>query len=398
PALSCAAGLGAVAALLGRRTRRFAPTLALPVLAWLGYLCAIGGDHFPGLRLLHGAVAPMALLVTLGLLALPSATARAFAALALTALASATDATVARSHPGSKAARAETWEWHGEVLGEALGAAFGRVQPLLAVDAAGALPYFSKLPALDMLGLCDRTIATTPFPAWLDTTKPGTPKPPGHLKGNGDYVMTRRPDLMVFSNPPGLPLPVFVSACEFEDDPRFLDDYRLVLLDLGRPELRAGGAQPHLAALWVRLQGRAGLALDGQDLVIPGYLFGAAALPGPVVRRHQPPPDDAAAEIAAAQHLQQVAAHYTARTNVAAPAPDGALELVLGARAEASLELTLPEAVGPFRWEARCVPDGVAAAQVTPAGAPEAGRARVTLRASERGGRIRRVLLRQRPR
>ncbi|MEC8652362.1 MAG: hypothetical protein VXY92_07345, partial [Planctomycetota bacterium] len=64
PALAAAAGCGAALALLARPRRAFAPTLLLPVLAWLLYLCVIGGDHFPGLRLLHGVIAPMALLAT----------------------------------------------------------------------------------------------------------------------------------------------------------------------------------------------------------------------------------------------------------------------------------------------------------------------------------------------
>ena len=102
--------------------------------------------------------------------------------------------------------------------------------------------------------------------------------------------MAQQPDLMVFSNPPGLPLPVFVSACEFEDDPRFLDGYRLVLLDLGTPEILPGVIQPHLASLWVRVQGRVGLSLDSGELVVPGYLFGSAALQSPALRTSACPP------------------------------------------------------------------------------------------------------------
>ena len=395
PALSCVAGLGAVAAWTAPSTRRFAPVLLLPVLAWLGYLCAIGGDHFPGLRLLHGALAPLALLAPLGLLALPAPSLRLGTGALLMLGAAGTDLLVARSHPGSKAARAETWEWHGKVLGEALGEAFTAERPRVAVDAAGALPYYSKLPALDMLGLCDREIATTPFPAWLDTTRPGTPKPPGHLKGNGDYVMTQQPDLLVFSNPPGLPLPVFVSACEFEDDPRFLDGYRLVLLDLGRPELVPGFSQPHLASLWVRVDGRAGVTASGDEVVVPAYLFGALALDGPAVRRHQPETGDPAADAAAARSLQRVAAFYGARAHVAAPGPDGALELVLARGSEATFDLSLRP--GPGTWRARCEPDGVATVELRPAAPPE-GLARVTLRASDQGARVRRVVLERTPR
>jgi|GEM_PF-525990 len=398
PALAAAAGCGAALALVARRRRAFVPTLLLPVLAWLVYLCAIGGDHFPGLRLLHGVIAPMALLATTAVLALPSATLRAIAATALGLIAAAVDATAARANATSKEARAETWEWHGKALGEALGEAFAKEQPRVAVDAAGALPYYSRLPALDMLGLCDRTIATTPFPTWLDTTKPGTPKPPGHLKGNGGYVMQQRPDLMVFSNPPGLPLPVFVSACEFEDDPRFLNNYRLVLLDLGAPEILPGVAQPHLASLWVRVNGRAGLRRERDRVLAPAYLFGAFALPGPAIRKHQPPTGDAAADATAADNLRQIAAFYATRANVAAPARDGNLDLVLRAGADASLELMLPDAPAPLRWRARCVPEGVATVEIRPVGAGSDGLQRVTLRATTDGARVRTVVLERLPR
>jgi hypothetical protein len=395
PALSAAAALGLVGALLARRTRGFACTLLLPALCWLTYLCVIGGDHFPGLRLMHGALAPLALLATLGLLAVPAAPLRAAAAVTVGVLGALIDLSTARGDPRSAAARGETWEWHGRVLGEALGRAFGARQPRVAVDAAGALPYYSQLPALDMLGLCDRKIATTPFAGWLATTSPGTPKPPGHLRGNGDYVMQQRPDLMLFSNPPGLPLPVFVSACEFEDDPRFLQSYRLVLLDLGAPEILPGVQEPHLAALWVRVDGRAGLRREGPRRVVPAYLFGALAPPGPAIRRHQPPTGDPQADADAARNLNEVAAFYTARRHVAAPAADGALELVLARDDEASLDLALDDGAGT--WRARCLPQGVATAQIR-AGQGEAGQARVTIRASVDGARIRHVVLERAPR
>ena len=55
----------------------------------------------------------------------------------------------------SKRAIDEQWEWDGQVIGLLLKEAFGASQPLFAVTAAGSLPYWSELPALDMLGLND---------------------------------------------------------------------------------------------------------------------------------------------------------------------------------------------------------------------------------------------------
>jgi hypothetical protein len=138
---------------------------------WLLYLAAIGGDHFPGRRLLHGAIAPLALLAARPArwLAFPVV---AMAATCAVLLAAMWNVVAARSDPQTAELRSETWEWRGKVLGEALARAFGDQRPLLAVDAAGAVPFYSRLPALDLLGLCDRTIAKTPMPDWVRTMRP----------------------------------------------------------------------------------------------------------------------------------------------------------------------------------------------------------------------------------
>ncbi|MEO6593669.1 MAG: hypothetical protein ABIP94_02825, partial [Planctomycetota bacterium] len=240
-------------------------------------------------------------------------------------------------------------EWRGKVLGEVMASAFGPQQPRFAVDAAGALPYYAKLPALDMLGLCDRTIATTEAPAWLRTVRPGTPLPPGHLRGNGRYVMDQAPDLMLFAPPPGLPLPVFVSAAEFEDDPRFLDGYRCVLLDLGVREVLPGRTESLVSPLWVRLEGRAGVRRYEQRIEVPAWLFGAYVLPEPLQRRHQPPTADAEAEARRAMHLAEAGRWFGERTATAVPTAVGPLALEL--RTEAGAELSIHVPAGVWRCE-----------------------------------------------
>lgn len=64
-------------------------------------------------------------------------------------------------------------------------------QTLLATNNAGALPYYSGLPTIDMLGLCDRTIARRRMPA-------GRTSLAGHEKGDGAYILSRRPELILF--------------------------------------------------------------------------------------------------------------------------------------------------------------------------------------------------------
>jgi arabinofuranosyltransferase len=336
--------------------KRFVLVAALPLAAWGSYLVAIGGDHFPGRRLLHGALVPLSLIAAEALAALASRAALTHAlGIAAGITFAAIDAVLAHHDPQTAEVRQEIWEWRGKVIGEALGAAFGdappQQRPLLAVDAAGAVPFYSRLPALDLLGLCDRTIATTAQPEWLATMRADVPRPAGHLKGNGDYVMRRAPDLMLFANPPGLPLPVFVSALEFEDDPRFLNGYRCVLLELRDREILPDRRETLRVPLWVRLEGRVGISRTADEIRIPAWLFGSLDLPGPVFGRHQaaaPPPDVAAARN---QALATAAAWYASPGAVAVPTAEGS-GLALELRGESRAALRLPIARGVWRWRA----------------------------------------------
>lgn len=351
------AALGA-ALLLGRRDRRaLGVVLLLPALLWLGYLVAIGGDHFPGRRLLHGALAPLALLAAAPVLAGPP---RLAALAALVVLGGAGWNTyTARTDAQSHELRHEVWEWRGKVLGDALAAAFGAERPLLALDSAGALPFYSRLPCLDLLGLCDATIARTPMPAWIATMRPEIPRPPGHLLGNGAYVLDREPDLVLFLPPPGQPLPMFASGVEMEEDARFGADYRCVLLDLGARAILPGSVEPLVSPLWVRRHGRVGVRLRGEQVVIPAWLFGAFRLEGPIQRRHQPPSGDPAAEAAVAARLQALVQWYSDRPAVAVPDVAGALQLELRAAVPAVADVDLPAGQWKWRLEPASAPLGL---------------------------------------
>ncbi|MEJ2694876.1 MAG: tetratricopeptide repeat protein, partial [Candidatus Thiodiazotropha sp.] len=65
---------------------------------------------------------------------------------------------------------------------------------LLAINAAGLVPYRTDFPAVDMLGLSDRHIAR----AKVDSASGGTVFV-GHYKHDGNYVCRRMPDLVVTS-------------------------------------------------------------------------------------------------------------------------------------------------------------------------------------------------------
>ena len=76
---------------------------------------------------------------------------------------------------------ASSWRLLGERLAE------GDPTRVIAIDAAGKVPFFSQLPTIDMLGLCDAHIGHSPIRG---------PFFAGHSKFDPDYVLGRRPDLL----------------------------------------------------------------------------------------------------------------------------------------------------------------------------------------------------------
>jgi arabinofuranosyltransferase len=185
--------------------------LALVVLAYSGYIVAVGGDWLPGSRFVVPLVPLLVLLAQAGLAWLAQR-GRWGAVLAGTLLALALldharhTLTTSAYDPSNRiwsendvvARRREVGRW-----------LRANTPPgtLVAVEAAGALPYYSRRSAIDILGLNDRHIAS------LDVPSIGEGKP-GHEKTDIPYVLDRRPDI----------IPYF-SAPYFYDEPRFYAEY-----------------------------------------------------------------------------------------------------------------------------------------------------------------------------
>lgn len=74
----------------------------------------------------------------------------------------------------------------------------------LAINAAGVIPYRTRLRTIDMLGLADEHIAHRPVPEG--------PIALGHAKSDPDYVLAQRPDVII----PGLPFVVSKPPSETE--------------------------------------------------------------------------------------------------------------------------------------------------------------------------------------
>jgi hypothetical protein len=233
--------------------------VGVPVLLWSVYLIAIGGDVNAAWR--HHAVIALglALMIAVGFCELDArgggarvgARAGAAAALFLVWAVQLTD-------PQLDRARDERWQWDGEVVGRLLGTAFAAEQPLLAVDAAGSVPYFSRLPAVDMLGLSDAYLAhhrPADFGAGVL----------GHELGDGAYVLSREPDLVLFCHSLTEPEPCFRSGIEMLQHPEFSASYRLIRLE---------GQDPYRfrAVVWARAEeGRIGIRRSRDEVVVPAW-------------------------------------------------------------------------------------------------------------------------------
>jgi len=272
--LVTAAGvLGAALAFLRRDTRALAGAISAVALVWTAYVAFIGGDHFPAYR--HMLVTQFCLValfvVGLGGWSGPFSRRMPVAALVLViALVGPYVATQRRVGDVNVAKRAR-WQWDGQAVGRMFGTAFVAERPLWAVTAAGCLPYFSGLPALDMLGLNDAHIARQP---------PDPSMPLAHDHGDGRYVLDRAPDLVTFGLPRGT-RPAFKSGREMKDDPRFARDYQ-------RVTFRALTPISVLTDSYVRKRGKIGLSgslLDAADGPVVGELVDAIVLErlGPAV-------------------------------------------------------------------------------------------------------------------
>jgi hypothetical protein len=234
--------------------RKRAILLLCPLLLWVPYVVVVGGDFMPAHRFLLPALVVLIFMsmdaadAALDLPARP----RRLALTGITALVGFYALTQV-SDPynldavGSDRDVVRT----GEAIGHLLDRAFARQRPLVAVDAAGGVPYYSGLPALDMLGLTDRWIAHHPPPDRGHAL-------PGHDLGSGAYVLGRAPDLILSQG--------FRSEWDLVKRPEFHQLYERITLQEDSTR----------AEVWVRKEGRVGIQRSGRRIVIPGFLFATA--------------------------------------------------------------------------------------------------------------------------
>jgi len=344
--LSLAAGVLLLGSLAARRTRPKALLLLSLAGAWTAYLVFIGGDLFPAYR--H--VVPLVVLMTFALVLGANALLRHFQGrvkLSPFILAGAAGTLfvpfvyLQLADRENVRARTERWEWDGKVLATVLRVAFSEERPLMAVAAAGCLPYWTGFPCVDMLGLNDYHLPRHP-PEDFGTGLIG------HELGDGRYVLSREPDLVVFGV--GAEEPWCRSGREMLATAEFRQLYVPV-------KLRGTNPHPYTGVVWFRkLSPRVGIRQTDDAIHVPGFLLAAgtdvAAYPdgdgrlvvplraGGPLSVSLPVPDEATWQVEVrATHPEQVASRLEQQSgtlrvvlSTRSPDPIGVRELVFTPR------------------------------------------------------------------
>lgn len=259
----------AVTWFLRREAQRRAIVLWTTAAGWWAYVALVGGDIFPGWRQVLLGLVPIAFLFSEGgawvLRNVPSARQGIWVVAGVVA-AGLTIRLGARDSENRRA-KGELWEWDGLPLGHVLKEAFAAKDPLLAVDAAGALPYWSGLRSLDMLGLNDEYIARHPPPGFGRGVI-------GHELGDGAYVRERAPDIIAFCGSVGRKTPCFVGGHQLVRHPSFRREYAFVGVFAGPRPVGQGHV---VGQLYIRREGKLGIEATEDGFVIPSYFFAASA-------------------------------------------------------------------------------------------------------------------------
>ena len=243
-----------------KRARMFLLTAML--LAWTAYIITIGGDIFPAWRHFVPLIVLLVLMAATGAewIATHARPVQLYATSASLVLLLGVFVFLQSRDSENLRAISERWEWDGRAVGLMLKQAFGKQQPLMAIDPAGCLPYWSELPSLDMLGLNDYYLPRHPPPSVGQGAI-------GHELGDGQYVLDRKPDLVIFLLPTGNDRGYFLSGRQMQEDPRFFRDYTLVRFAVLAP-------QRIVSRIWVRRYSvPIGIHQNENQIDIPAFLL-----------------------------------------------------------------------------------------------------------------------------
>jgi len=205
--------------------------LLMSIGVYLAYITWVGGDHMYAFRFMLPVIAATALLIYAVIISIKAHPSKFITGLIyLIVLAAVSLQFLNHEINPRKMDNAAT-------VGKAVGEYIEQNWPkgsLVALNTAGSTPYFAPdLRFLDMLGLNDRHIAhrrITSYQLYWQHV-------PGHSKGDGAYVLSRRPDYIILGPAAGgtASNPWFLSDLELSQSPEFLRDYAMhqVMLNAG---------------------------------------------------------------------------------------------------------------------------------------------------------------------
>ena len=214
-------------------TKRWSPKLAyltLAVASYLGFIVFVGGDHMQAFRLLLPMVALMSVVLTLALST--AITQQGYLAVGGITIAALIFASLQLSEQSLNPRGQDPAAFVGAIVGKHIANAWPE-DSLIALSTAGSTPYFAdRHRYIDMLGLNDSHIAKRR----VDELQLPWQHAPGHLKGDGAYVLDRRPDFIILGPAEGTVAsnPWFLSDLELAQDARFDDEYSLSRVELDR--------------------------------------------------------------------------------------------------------------------------------------------------------------------
>lgn len=202
--------------------------LSLSIAAYAGFIVVVGGDHMQAFRLFLPLVVLMSLALARASSTLiegrgPLAVGVISAGLLVLATLQLSDRTI---NPRAEDPAA----FVGTIVGKYIAQAWPEGS-LVALNTAGSTPYYADHHRyVDMLGLNDPQIATRQ----VDEIELRWQLVPGHLKGDGHYVLDRRPDFVIVGPAEGTLVsePWFLSDLELSRDPRFADEYEIARVAL----------------------------------------------------------------------------------------------------------------------------------------------------------------------
>jgi len=202
--------------------------LSLSITAYTGFVVFVGGDHMQAFRLFLPLVALMSLVIA----RTPSKLIeeRDHLAVAVITAVLLTLSTLQLSDRTINPRGEDPAAFVGSIIGKHIARSWPEGS-LVALNTAGSTPYYAgRHRYVDMLGLNDPQIAKRQ----IDHIELRWQLVPGHLKGDGSYVLDRRPDFVIVGPAEGtlVSQPWFLSDLELSRDPRFTDHYEIATVAL----------------------------------------------------------------------------------------------------------------------------------------------------------------------